>query len=271
MSEDFFPNRIVCLTEEPTEVLYILGEEHRIVGISGFTVRPAIARKEKPKVSAFTSANIDNILALKPDLVIGFSDIQADIAKSLIAKGITVWINNHRSVDDIYKMMVQLGCLVGKGEVAVELVNQYRANIHKLCGKNQLAHNKPKIYFEEWYDPLISGITWVSQIIEMAGGIDIFSETQNTSLAKDRIIADNNEVVIRNPDIIIASWCGKKFKKDQLIKRQNWDKINAVKNDFIFEIKSEIILQPGPAAVTDGIRKMAAIIEKWHAQVGQGL
>lgn len=269
MSEDFFPKQIVCLTEEPTEVLYLLGEEHRIVGISGFTVRPAIARKEKPKVSAFTSANIDKILALKPDLVIGFSDIQADIAKSLIAKGITVWINNHRSVEDIYKMMVQLGCMVGKGDKAIKLVNQYRATIHKLCAKNQLKPIKPKIYFEEWYDPLISGITWVSQIIELAGGIDIFRETQHTSLAKDRIIADNNEVVLRNPDIIIASWCGKKFKKDQLIKRENWDQINAVKNDFIFEIKSDIILQPGPAAVTEGVEQMAAIIEKWHAQVNQ--
>lgn len=267
MIEDFFPKRIVCLTEEPTEVLYLLGEEHRIVGISGFTVRPAVARKQKPKVSAFTSANIDKIVALKPDLVIGFSDIQADIAKSLIAKGITVWINNHRSVEDIYKMIVQLGCLVGKGDEAIKLVNQYRETINKRCAKNQLSTTKPKIYFEEWYDPLISGICWVSQIIELAGGIDIFSETQHTSLAKDRIIADNNEVVVRNPDIIIASWCGKKFKKDQLMKRENWDKINAVRNDFIFEIKSEIVLQPGPASVSDGIEQMATIIEKWHQHI----
>ena len=260
---DFFPKRIVCLTEEPTETLYLLGEQHRIVGISGFTLRPAQARKEKPKVSAFTTADIDKIIALQPDLVIGFSDIQADIARELIAKGITVWINNHRSVDDIFNMMVQLGSMVGKNEQAVILVKKIGSDIDKIYKASQELPVKPKIYFEEWYDPLISGIRWVSEIIELAGGINIFRENQNTSLALDRIIADHNEVVIRNPDIIIASWCGKKFKKEKLVSRVNWNQISAVKNDFVFEIKSEIILQPGPAAVTEGIAQIAAIIKKW--------
>lgn len=260
---DFFPKRIVCLTEEPTETLYLLGEQDRIVGISGFTMRPAKARKEKPKVSAFTTADIEKIIALQPDLVIGFSDIQADIARDLIAKGITVWINNHRSVDEIFNMMVQLGSMVGKNEQAVVLVNQIRSDMERIHEASQVISIKPKVYFEEWYDPLISGIRWVSELIELAGGINIFKENQNTSLAKDRIIADHNEVVIRNPDIIIASWCGKKFKKEKLVSRANWNQINAVKNDFVFEIKSEIILQPGPAAVTAGIAQIAAIINKW--------
>jgi len=264
---DFYPKRIVCLTEEPTEMLYLLGEEHRIVGISGFTMRPARARKEKPKVSAFTTADIGKITALQPDLVIGFSDIQADIARELIANGITVWINNHRSVDEIFSMMVQLGSIVGKSEEAVTLVNQIRDDIGKINEASLRTTIKPKVYFEEWYDPLISGIRWVSELIELAGGIDIFKENQNASLAKDRIIADHQEVVNRNPDIIIASWCGKKFKKEKMVSRTNWNQINAVKNDFVFELKSEIILQPGPAAVTEGIAQIAAIIEKWKETV----
>jgi len=254
----------VCLTEEPTETLYLLGEQDRIIGISGFTVRPVQAHKEKPKVSAFISADIQKIIALEPDLVIGFSDIQADIAKELIAKGITVWINNHRSVEGIFKMIAQMGSLVGKSDAANDLINQFKSEMKKLCDTNTSKEPKPKVYFEEWYDPLISGIQWVSELIELAGGIDIFKEFRNASLAKDRIIADSSEVVKRNPDIIIASWCGKKFKKEQLISRKNWCNINAVNNDFIFEIKSSIILQPGPAAVTDGIKELARTINKWH-------
>jgi iron complex transport system substrate-binding protein len=260
---DFFPKRIVCLTEEPTETLYLLGEEHRIVGISGFTVRPARARKEKPKVSAFTTADIGKIMALQPDLVIGFSDIQADIARELIAKGITVWINNHRSVDEIFNMMVQLGSLVGKSDQALVFVNQIRSEMDKIYKASQQIPIIPKVYFEEWYDPLISGSIWVSELIERAGGKDVFKESHVSSLAKDRIIADHQEVVIHNPDIILASWCGKKFKKEKLVSRKNWNQINAVKNNFVFELKSEIILQPGPAAVTEGIAQIATIIEKW--------
>ena len=268
MSEDFFPQRIICLTEEPTETLYLLGEEKRIVGISGFTVRPPKARKEKPKVSAFTDAQIDKIIDLQPDLVIGFSDIQADIAKELIAKGITVWINNHRTVEEIYNMMVQLGSMVGKQEEAISLVRQIQNTLQINCAANQSKTVKPKIYFEEWYDPLITGIGWVSELIELAGGVDIFKELRHASLAKDRILADHSEVVRRNPDIIIASWCGKMFKKDRLLKRENWDQITAVKDDFIFEIKSDVILQPGPAAVTEGIEQLVSLVEAWHRKKG---
>jgi iron complex transport system substrate-binding protein len=262
---DHFPKRIVCLTEETTETLYLLGEEERIVGISGFTVRPARARKEKPKVSAFIDANFEKIIALEPDLVIGFSDLQAEIAKQLIAKGITVWVNNHRSVEGIFDMMAQLGSLVGKSEAALLLIDQMQhgiTNIQKTAAKMK---RKPKVYFEEWYDPLISGICWVSELIELAGGIDIYKEKQNASLAKDRIIGNTNEVVEKNPDIIIASWCGKKFKKEKLVARENWDQINAVKDDLVFEIDSSIILQPGPAAVTEGVKEIAGIIGKWNS------
>jgi iron complex transport system substrate-binding protein len=268
LKNDHYPKRIVCLTEETTETLYLLGEEERIVGISGFTVRPPIARKQKPIISTFTEANIEKILALAPDLVIGFSDLQSSIAAELIKKGVTVWVNNHRTVDGIFGMIVQLGSLVGKAEKANELVSQYKNDISRISVAGENKNRKPKIYFEEWFDPLISGICWVSELIELAGGIDIYKERQNASLAKVRIIADKNEVVERNPDIIIASWCGKMFKKEKLLARENWNKINAVKDDFIVEIKSPVILQPGPAAVTEGIKEIAAIIERWHSFKG---
>ncbi|HEV8507750.1 MAG TPA: cobalamin-binding protein [Chitinophagaceae bacterium] len=262
---DFFPKRIICLTEEPVETLYLLGEQDRIVGISGFTVRPRQVRKEKPIVSTFTDADINKIIALKPDLVIGFSDIQSGIAKELIAKGITVWINNYRTVEGIFNMIGQLGSLVGKADKAKNLVDQFKKGIDEIYQKGQNKERKPKVYFEEWYDPLISGICWVSELIELAGGIDVYKEKQNASLAKDRIIADKNEVIERNPDIIMASWCGKKFKKEKLVARKNWNNIKAVKDDFIFEIKSPIILQPGPAAITEGIKMIADIINQWHS------
>jgi iron complex transport system substrate-binding protein len=262
---DFFPKRIICLTEETVETLYLLGEQDRIVGVSGFAVRPPQVRKQKPIVSTFTDADVVKIMALKPDLVIGFSDIQAGIAKELIANGITVWINNYRSVEGIFNMIGQLGSLVGKTAEATALIGQFKKDIDNICDAACKKHDKPKVYFEEWFDPLISGICWVSELIELAGGDDIYKEKQNASLAKDRIIADNNEVVERNPDIIIASWCGKKFKKEKLVTRSNWNKINAVKNDLVFEIKSAIILQPGPAAVTEGIKGIADIIDAWHS------
>ncbi|MET0636066.1 MAG: cobalamin-binding protein [Chitinophagaceae bacterium] len=261
---DYFPKRIICLTEETTETLYLLGEQERIVGISGFTVRPAQARKEKPVVSAFTDANIEKIVSLQPDLVIGFSDIQAGIAQQLIARGITVWINNQRTVAGIYAMIIQLGSLVGKTDDATKLVSRYQAIIEQIKQTGDSFTTKPKVYFEEWYDPLISGIGWVSELVELAGGIDIFHEYQPGSLARDRIISNPDEVIQRNPDIIIASWCGKKFKKEKLINRPGWDKISAVKNDAIVEIRSSEILQPGPAALTAGIQQIASIIQKWH-------
>jgi iron complex transport system substrate-binding protein len=265
---DFSPKRIICLTEEPVETLYLLGEQDRIIGVSGFAVRPPQVRKEKPIVSTFTNADIDKIMALKPDLVIGFSDIQSEIAKELIAKGVTVWINNYRTVEGIFNMIGQLGSLVGKTGKATSLIDQFKKDIEKIYEAGQKKEHKPKVYFEEWYDPLISGICWVSELIELAGGNDIYKGRQNASLAKDRIIANKNEVLEHNPDIILASWCGKKFKKEKLVTRENWNRINAVKDDFVFEIKSPVILQPGPAAVTEGIKAIADIINAWHSSKG---
>lgn len=259
---DYGPKRIICLTEETTETLYLLGEEDRIVGISGFTVRPKRARKEKPKISTFLDAKIDEILDLRPDLVIGFSDIQATIAKQLIEKGVTVWVNNHRSVQGILKMMVQLGALVGKRKGATALVNAIEKDILRIKRETTNWSVRPKVYFEEWFDPLIFGIQWVSEIIEIAGGVDVFKDKQ-TSLAKGRILSDNNEVVQRNPDIILASWCGKQFKKEKMLQRKNWHTINAVRTDAIYGIRSEIILQPGPAALLEGIPLVHQIITDW--------
>lgn len=263
MNNDFFPKRIVCLTEEPVEILYLLGEEKRIVGISRFTVRPLIARKEKPRVSGFINADIDKILSLKPDLVVGFSDIQAEIAKTLISKGITVWINNHRSVDEIMNMIVQLGSIVGRKDESIVLVNSYKTKLENHSNNIKNYKLKPRVYFEEWYDPLISGISWVSELIEIAGGIDINENLRSESLAKDRIISNPDEIIKKNPDIILASWCGKKFKKEHLINRKDWMSINAVKHDFIYEIHSSIILQPGPAALTEGFDEISKIIKNW--------
>ncbi len=262
--QDFYPKRIVCLTEEPTEILYLLGEEARIVGISGFTVRPKQAREQKPKISGFTSANIKKILELKPDLVIGFSDIQAKIAEELIRNGVTVLINNHRTVREILQVILQIGSIVGKTEKAFQLIQDIRKEIENVKKTGESFIKKPKVYFEEWLDPLITGICWVSEIIELAGGKDIFMEHRNASLAKDRIIKNTAEVVQRNPDIILASWCGKDFEKTKLVTRQNWDQIAAVKNNFIFEIDPAIILQPGPAALTDGLKEISLIFQRWN-------
>lgn len=261
---DYYPQRIVCLTEEPTEILYLLGEEDRIVGISRYTVRPAQVKKEKPKVSAFLDANIEKIIALKPDLVIGFSDIQAQIAQKLIAQGIAVWITNHRSLDEIYNLIVQMGSIVGKSEQAIHLVKQLKFTIDKRSILSNTQKKRPKIYFEEWFEPMISGIRWVSELIEKAGGIDIFEEYRTASLAKDRIINDATLIIERNPDIIIASWCGKKFNKKQLTSRPGWDKIRAIQDECVFEMKSEVILQPGPASLSDGFQELVAIIDYWH-------
>jgi len=262
---DYSPQRIVCLTEEPTELLYLLGEQDRIVGISGFTVRPKQARKEKPVVSTFLDAQIEEILALKPDLVIGFSDIQAKIAEQLIAKGVTVWINNHRSVQEIFAFMVQLGSLVGKRNEAQLLVEEVKEDIGRIQSQTQVWKTKPLVYFEEWYDPLITGIQWVAERIELAAGVYVFPEHLNGSLAKDRILEDPEIVIQKNPDIILASWCGKMFKKKKLLARPGWEKITAVKTDSIYEIKSEIILQPGPASVIEGLPLLHQLFSVWEA------
>ena len=263
---DYFPKRIVCLTEETTELLYLIGEQGRIVGISGFTMRPKRARKEKPKVSSFIDANIDEIISLEPDLVVGFSDIQADIAQQLIKKGITVWVNNHRTVDEIMKMIVQLGALVGRTETCIDLVNHYEKRIAEIKQITQAWKVKPKVYFEEWYDPLISGIAWVSELVELAGGIDLYKENGQQSLAKNRIIENHQDVVEKNPDIILASWCGKKFKPKRMFEREGWKSIKATKENEVYEIDSGIILQPGPASVGEGIELFHGIFSNWVAK-----
>jgi iron complex transport system substrate-binding protein len=257
------PGRIVCLTEETTETLYLLGEQDRIVGISGFTVRPLQARKEKPKVSAFTSAKIDQILALEPDLVLGFSDLQADIASQLIRQGLAVHVFNQRSVPEILGMMMTVGALVGASAKAAALVDELAAGLQEMQRVAGALPRRPRVYFEEWNDPLISGIRWVSELIEIAGGDDCFGELATQSLAKHRIIADPGDVVRRAPDIIIGSWCGKRFRPEQVRTRPGWESIPAVRNNRLYEIKSCDILQPGPAALTDGVRQLHAHIRAW--------
>jgi iron complex transport system substrate-binding protein len=257
------PQRIVCLTEEPTEVLYALGEQHRIVGISGFTVRPAIARREKPKVSAFTSAKIGEILKLEPDFVIGFSDIQAEIASALIKQGVEVWISNHRSVDGVLDYVRRLGALVGAVEKANAYADELQRGLDVIAAQASALKRRPKVYFEEWDDPLISGIRWVAELVRIAGGDDIFPERAAESLAKARILEDTDEVIRRAPDIILGSWCGKKFRPEKVAARPGWDAIPAVRDGELHEIKSPVILQPGPAALTDGVREIAKIIQAW--------
>jgi len=258
-----FPQRIVCLTEETTETLYLLGEQDRIVGISGFTARPPEARKEKPRVSAFTSARIDKILALEPDLVLGFSDLQADIARELVQRGIAVHIFNHRSVDGILRMIAMLGAIVGAHDRAAALLAQLEANLSEAQRAAERLLHRPRIYFEEWNDPLISGIRWVSELIDLAGGVDCFAELGTQPLGSQRIIADPQDVVRRQPDIIIGSWCGKKFRPEQVSKREGWLDIPAVRSGSLYEIKSADILQPGPAALTDGLRQLRDIVQRW--------
>ncbi len=255
-----YPGRIVCLTEEPTEVLYAIGEEARIVGISGFTVRPARARKEKPKVSAFTSAKVDEIVRLAPDLVIGFSDIQADIAQALVKRGIEVWIANHRSVDGIVSYVRRLGAMVGAATKAEEYADLLEARVEAVRALGRSLPGHPKVYFEEWDEPCISAIGWVSELIGIAGGADIFPERAGCALGKDRILADPVEVVRRAPELILGSWCGKKFAPQRVCARPGWDAIPAVQTGALHEIKSAVILQPGPAAILDGLPQLTRLI-----------
>jgi iron complex transport system substrate-binding protein len=261
-----YPERIVCMTEEPTEVLYALGEQHRIVGISGFTVRPPRARREKPKVSAFTSAKIDEILRLEPDLAIGFSDIQADIAQVLIKRGVEVWISNHRSVEGILGYVRRLGALVGAWEKAERYAAKLEAHVGSVRERASHLPRRPRVYFEEWDEPQISCIRWVSELIGIAGGQDVFPERAAAELARGRILADAQEVVHRAPDIILGSWCGKKFRPERVAARDGWAVIPAVRDGELHEIKSSIILQPGPAALTDGLDALHAAIARWAAR-----
>ena len=257
---DRYPQRIVCLTEEPTEVLYRIGEQDRIVGISGFTVRPPQARREKPKVSAFTSARIDKIMALKPDLVIGFSDIQADIARDLIRAGVEVWISNHRSVEGILNYTLRLGALVGAVGRAQALVDEMQVAIDAARRQAATLARRPRVYFEEWDEPPMTAIQWVCELIRIAGGDDLFPERAECSLGRDRILADADEVIRRAPDVIIGSWCGKKFRPDKVAARPGWDNIPAIRNGRVAEIKSAVILQPGPAAILEGLPQLARLV-----------
>ena len=261
--QNLLPQRIVCLTEETTEWLYLLGQEARIVGISGYTVRPRRAREEKPKVSAFLSAKIDKILALQPDCVFGFSDLQAEIAALLIRAGVQVTVFNQRSVDEIFAMLYQVAAMVGEAEQGLARIAAMRAELDAIRQKAAGFKRRPKVFFEEWDEPHISGIRWVSELLGIAGGDDVFPELALQSMGKDRIIANSQTIIDRAPDIIIGSWCGKKFRPEKVASRPGWQDVPAVRNGQLFEIKSADILQPGPAALTDGVAQMHRIVSQW--------
>ncbi len=259
------PERIVCLTTETVEVLYLLGEQDRIVGISGYTTRPEIARQEKPKVAAFTSAKIDKILALKPDLVLGFSNLQADIAAELIKAGLEVHVFNQRSIDDILKMIITTGRLVGALEKAEVIVADINMQMNAAREIANTFSRKPKVYFEEWNDPMMCSIRWAAELIDIAGGEDCFPELSVFQSAKDRMVTPA-QVLAKMPDIIIGSWCGKKFQPAEVKARAGWSIIPAVQNNMLFEIKSADILQPGPSVFTHGLKQLTAIMQQWQQQ-----
>jgi len=254
------PSRIVCLTEETTETLYLLGEGDRVVGVSGYTVRPPEARR-KPRVSAFTSARFDRIEALDPDLVLAFSDLQADIVAELVRRGRTVVAFNQRSVDDILRMILMLGAMVGRSDGATRLVADLEQGLDAIRRAAERLPRRPRVYFEEWDGPLISGIRWVEELVEIAGGTPVFPELRGASLARDRTVAAD-EVARRNPEVIVASWCGKPVRTSRIATRPGWDAIAAVRHGHVYEIKSALILQPGPAALTDGVRELHACITR---------
>jgi len=252
------PWRIVCLTEETTEVLYLLGEEERIVGVSGFTCRPKEAR-QKPHVSAFTSAKIDKILELRPDLVIGFSNLQAEIARDLIRAGVNTLVFNQRSVGEIFQMIVTLARIVGAEQAGLSLTDGLRAGLTRVAESARRFSRRPRVYFEEWMDPIISGIRWVEELLEIAGGEPIFPHLRHEQDAARRVV-DSSDVVAAQPDVIIASWCGRKVNKSSIRSREGWEAIPAVQNGHIYEVKSTYILQPGPAALTEGVLQLHAIL-----------
>ena len=261
------PQRIVCLTEETTEWLYLLGQEARIVGISGYTVRPRRARDEKPRVSAFLSAKTDKIIALQPDCVFGFSDLQADIAADLVKRGVQVTIFNQRSVAEIFSMLYQVAAMVGEAEQGAQRIAAMQADLRDMQSAvaQRLAKGarRPRVFFEEWDEPHISAIRWVSELMCVAGGDDCFPELAQEPMGKQRIIADGAQIVARAPDIILGSWCGKKFRPEKVAARAGWADVPAVRHAQLFEIKSPDILQPGPAALTDGVRQMHQIFMRW--------
>ena len=255
---NFPPKRIVCLTEETVELLYLLGEDNRIVGVTGYAVRPKIARKEKPKISSFKSANIEKIIELKPDIILAFSDIQSEIVANLVKKGQSVLCFNQRDIEGIFNMIQTICSLLDIKQKGMNLISKLSDNIHQIKHKYN-KYNRLKVYFEEWNDPLITGLKWVSELINIAGGEDIFHTKSLNELAKDRIISEE-DVINANPDIIIGSWCGKKVNFNQIKNRKGWNKINAIKYNKIYEIKSPLILQPGPAALTDGLEEIVKIL-----------
>ncbi len=254
-----YPSRIVCLTEETTETLYLLGEGDRVVGVSGYTVRPPEAR-QKPKVSAFINARFEKIEALRPDLILAFSDLQADIARELIRRGYAVYTFNQRSVAEILQMVRIVGALVGRADAGETLAASLERGLDDIRADASRLERRPRVFFEEWDDPLISGIRWVEELVEIAGGDPIFPELRDKALGKDRIV-DPARVIERNPDVIVASWCGKAMKKRTIVERPGWDRIDAVRHDCIHEIKSTYILQPGPASLTEGVRRLHAILK----------
>jgi len=260
-----YPERVICLTEETTEVLYAMGLDDRIVGISGFVVRPPHARKEKPKVSTYLDAKFDEILALKPDVVFAWSDLQADISAELIRRGVEVVCFNHRTIEGILDMIVRLGGYMGAASVAEGYADTLRRRVEIAVERGSSRTRRPRVYFEEWYDPLITGIAWVSELIEVCGGVDVFAENRAFPNAKERILADPLEPVRRTPDIMIASWCGKMFKPERVREREGWGSFKPAVTSQMYEIHSSIILQPGPAALTDGIDEILRIYDQWEA------
>ena len=253
-ASDNYPHRIVCLTEETTETLYLLGEGDRVVGVSGYTVRPPEARS-KPRVSAFINARFDKIEALKPDLILAFSDLQADIAAELIRRGYPVMTFNQRTVAEILRTIRTIGALVGRQDGAEKLAASLERGLDAIRQRAGSLPRRPRVFFEEWDEPLISGICWVDELIEVAGGEPIFPELRRASLAKDRIVRPE-DVLAQDPDVVIASWCGKAMKRRTIVERAGWDRMRAVRNGHIYEIKSTYILQPGPAALTEGVARL---------------
>jgi iron complex transport system substrate-binding protein len=254
-----YPSRIVCLTEETTETLYLLGEGERVVGVSGYTVRPPEAR-EKPKVSAFINANFEKIEALRPDMVLAFSDLQADIGAELVRRGYNVVIFNQRSVSEILQMIRMVGALVGRQDAGEALAIRLEQGLQEIRAAAAAMPWHPRVFFEEWDEPLISGIRWVDELIETAGGVPLFPELRDRALAKDRIVSAE-EVARRDPEVIVASWCGKPVKKDRIAARAGWERVSALTAGRIFEVKSTYILQPGPASLTEGVRRLHDILQ----------
>ncbi len=263
-----FPRRIVCLTDETTEILYLLGEQDRIVGVSGYTTRPPEARR-KPRVSAFRNAKFDAILDLKPDLVLTFSDVQAEITRELVLRGVTVLNFNQRSVREILETILVLARVVGRPAEGAALVERLGRGLKEISEASKIFPRRPRVYFEEWNDPLLSGIEWVEELIEIAGGEGIFPELRGRGKAKDRMV-DAAEVVARNPDVILASWCGRKVNVGQICARPGWAETSAVRNGHVYEIKSAVILQPGPASLTEGVRQIHEILKRTHGKIGSG-